>query len=158
MKTWNKYWDGYRENNLSFRYDNALESLGKNLDEIKPGEIKFYIDYNKLKILLKFGGVTDIFNISPLMSNKTPYDHIELFFKNQSIIDNICNFFDKKFLHNFTILCQDEPMPKKHITMVKCLVKSKMVNIPVFCPIKYEQTAWFKEQWYRKQKHYEYEK
>ena len=147
---------------LDLRWDVPLKRFGKEFEEIQPGEVKFHREDEILGVLLTSEGVVDAFDVAFGNIHEIWFDDLN---RLKQIID--FHFEGKAYQEEEDDNCYTVDgglklvyIPKlllsakvnNHIHNMKYLYEGEVVNIRVYCPVKYSQATTFLDQWYEKLK------
>lgn len=134
-------------NKLDFRYDYPLTKLGKNIEEILPGEIKFHWEDEIVPIIALSDAILDIFEVAS--------GTIDNLYVSQNSLENLRDFLNfkgnKKDNYNYYVPTK-RFKNERNIHILKYKFEDKILNIKVFCPIKFEEVEAFRNQWFHRLK------
>jgi hypothetical protein len=158
-----------KNDKLDLKWDVPLKKFGKEFEEIQPGELKLNCEEYSIPLLLTTNGVVDAFDIAFGSIREIWFDDID------KIKQTIDFHFEGEY-YSPLIDTNNKPQtawqvwkpggysmqliytPKllesanrnNYIHNMKYLYEGEVINIRVYCPVKYSEASTFLDQWYEK--------
>ncbi len=130
---------------LDFRYDIPMERIGKEIEAIKPGEIKFKWEDELIPIITLSNAILDVFEI--------PGGYINtLYLKDQNTLDTVKDFMGINSGDWEFYVAPNRMKNVKNIHILKYQFGDQVIDIKVFCPIKYNEYHYYRVQWFERLK------
>jgi hypothetical protein len=136
---------------LEYRWDNAYNHLGKDIEDFKPGDLKFANEEIILPILGFSNGVISIWELV----NCHVYGCGVIMVEDKNILQHTIDFFglvkyygiQYRFGESFDneVYLTVEKKDPNHIYNLKY---NDVLNIKVYCPIKFSEKEKFRNEWF----------